>query len=195
MGEIKESEYKRVKVSELKLWDKNPRKITDVDFKRLKDQIKKLNVYKPLLINQDYIVLGGNMRLRALRDLGLQEVMCSVVTTEDEAQMVEYALSDNDRAGEYDREQVAELAINNKIDMELFRVDLGTTYSIKDVVSEFTGEGDIPEPETDPDNIKSVKGEVYILGEHRLMCGDATKREDVERLMSDTKCPNCGHCN
>lgn len=184
MTDIKESEYIRKKVIDLKLWDKNPRKISDVDFKRLKDQIVKLNVYKPLLVNQDNVVLGGNMRLRALRDLGLQEVMCSVVTTKDEAEMVEYALSDNDRAGSYDKEQVAELAINNKIDMELFRVDLGTTYSIKDVVSEFTGEDDVPEPETDPDNIKSVLGEVYALGEHRLMCGSSTDRSDVEKLMN-----------
>ncbi|HOR57491.1 MAG TPA: hypothetical protein PLV82_02345 [bacterium] len=56
MSEIKESEYKRMKVGDLKLWDKNPRKIQDKDFKRLKDQIIKLNVYKPLLINQDNIM-------------------------------------------------------------------------------------------------------------------------------------------
>jgi DNA modification methylase len=184
MGEIKESEYIRKPISELKLWDKNPRKIQDKDFKRLKDQIVKLNVYKPLLIDQNNVVLGGNMRLRALKELGLKEVMCSVVTCEDEAQRVEYALSDNDRAGEYDKEQLAELALENKIDLELFKVDLGKAFSIKDVISEFTGEDDVPEPETDPDNIKSVRGEVYQLGEHRLMCGSSTERADVEKLMN-----------
>ena len=183
MSEIKESEYKRMKVGDLKLWDKNPRKIQDKDFKRLKDQIIKLNVYKPLLINQDNIVLGGNMRLRALRDLGMQEVMCSVVKTENEAQMLEYALSDNDRAGEYDKEQLAEQALKTGIDLELFKVDLGKAFTIKDVVSEFTGDDEVPEAETDPDNIKSVKGEVYKLGEHRLMCGSSTERADVEKLM------------
>lgn len=187
MGEIKESKYIRKKIADLKLWDKNPRKIQDKDFKRLKDQIIKLNVYKPLLIDQNNVVIGGNLRLRALKDLGLKEVMCSVVTCKDEAQRLEYALSDNDRAGEYDREQLAELALKSNIDLELFKVDLGKAFTIKDVISEFTGEDDIPEVDPDPENIKSIRGEVYSLGEHRLMCGSATERADVDKLMNGKK--------
>lgn len=175
------------KVSDLTLWDKNPRSITDKDFERLKQQIQKLGMYKPLLVNQDGIVLGGNMRLRALKDMGVEEVAVSEVSTSSEDEMIEYALSDNDRAGEYDQQQLAELVADSGIDMGLFRVDLGRTWEIKDVLSKFTGDDDVPEPETDPENIKSVLGEIYQLGDHRLMCGDSTSFDDVDKLMNGLK--------
>ena len=86
-------------ISELREWDKNPRSIKRVDFERLKTQIKKLGQYKPLLITEDGEVIGGNMRLKAYRELGIKDVWVSVVKPKDENQKLEYALSDNDRAG------------------------------------------------------------------------------------------------
>jgi len=58
------------KIEDLIEWDKNPRKITDLDYVRLKDQITLLGQYKPLIINEKNEVLGGNMRLRAFKELG-----------------------------------------------------------------------------------------------------------------------------
>lgn len=60
------------KISELKNWDKNPRGIKKDDFERLKKQIQKLGQYKPLLITEDGTVLGGNMRLKAYKELGIE---------------------------------------------------------------------------------------------------------------------------
>lgn len=109
-------------LSELEPWGKNPRKILDHDFARLKEQIIRLGVYKPLLITDENIIIGGNMRFRALAELGVEQVECTVVTiierdgvwysklegqpdllgttfaSKDQA-MLEYALSDNDSAG------------------------------------------------------------------------------------------------
>ena len=174
-------------VDELVLWDKNPRTIKDEDFSRLKKQIEKLGVYKHLIINQDNIVLGGNMRIRALRDMGIREVACSVVQTADEAQMIEYALSDNDRAGDYDQKQVAELAKIHPIDIDLFHIDIGKTWKIRDVLSQLTSDDKAPEVDLNPENIKSREGEVYILGEHRLMCGSSTNSDHVGKLMNGKK--------
>mgnify|MGYP001605570934 CR=1 FL=1 len=84
------------KLSELKVWDKNPRTISKEAFERLKWQLEKLGEYKPLLVNQDNIVLGGNMRLKAYTEMGKDKLWVSPVVTKNEAEMWEYALSDND---------------------------------------------------------------------------------------------------
>ena len=80
------------KLSELRGWELNPRTVDKESFERLKEQIKRLGVYKPLLINQQNIVLGGNMRLKVFQELKLEEIICSRVLTDNEAQMMEYAL-------------------------------------------------------------------------------------------------------
>lgn len=174
-------------IERLKNWDKNPRSISDKDFARLLAQIKKLGVYKPLLVTKDGTVLGGNMRLRALQELGQSQVWVSVIDPKDEAEMLEYALSDNDRAGEYDEQQLAELATLYPIDLELYKVDLGKAQPLSDVLNRFGPEVEEDEPPPLPDEAESKLGEVYQLGRHRLMCGDATKIEDVEKLMDGKK--------
>lgn len=121
-----------VKVDELKNWDKNPRDITPEGLDKLKRQIKKLGVYKPIVVNQDNIVLGGNMRLRAIKSLGIKEVWVSRVITRNEQEMLEYALSDNDRAGNYDEKAVASLVLSMpKLNLEDFSLDLGKPVDLK----------------------------------------------------------------
>jgi len=97
------------KLTELHGWDKNPRSIKGKDFDRLKKQIQKLGQYKPLLITKDNEVIGGNMRLKAYKELGINEVWVSVVDPKDDNEKLEYALSDNDRAGFYDSDLLANL--------------------------------------------------------------------------------------
>lgn len=122
-------------ISKLKPWDKNPRTIKEHDFKRLQKQIEKLGIYKPLLVTEDGIVLGGNMRLKALTELGKTEVWVSVVEAPDDATKLEYALSDNDRAGDYLELELAELVETNLVELDLYKVDLKPTTALKDLPS------------------------------------------------------------
>jgi hypothetical protein len=69
--QIEQSRYEVKQVADLINWDENPRIITKAEHERLKRQIKNLGLYKALLINQQNIVLGGNQRLRALKELGV----------------------------------------------------------------------------------------------------------------------------
>lgn len=116
-------------------WDKNPRTIDEAGLNRLKAQLKKFGQYKPLLINQDNIVLGGNMRLKAMLELGVNEVWVTVVETHSEQQMLEYALSDNDRAGQYSQELLNALVIEYpQLKVEQFSVDALPTVSLKDII-------------------------------------------------------------
>lgn len=127
-----------IPVDELKLWDRNPRKIEKTDFERLKRQIIKFGQYKPLLVNQDNVILGGNMRLRAYRELGIERAWISRVETKNEKEMLEYALSDNDRAGMYDEEILAELVLAAPdLEMEDFKVDMGKMTGLEALVDKF----------------------------------------------------------
>ena len=121
--DIKQSEVELRNIDELSNWEDNPRTILQEDFERLKKQIKRLGMYKPLLVNHDNIVLGGNMRLRALRDLGVTgDVYVTVVEADTPEKMLEYALSDNDAAGVTDDLKLAEVYALHPIDTKLFKV-------------------------------------------------------------------------
>ena len=129
-------------MSQVRLWEKNPRGIKENDFARLKNQIERLKVFKPLIACEDegsgYIVLGGNMRLRAYQELGYSEVWLSIVEAPDENTRTEYALADNDRAGYYEQDKLAELAHNNPgLDLELYHVDVGNTKPIGDILKKY----------------------------------------------------------
>jgi DNA modification methylase len=124
-------------IKDLELWDKNPRSIKESDFKRLKKQLKQYGQYKPLLVTVDGVVIGGNMRLRAMREMtGFDEVWVSVIKTKDEAQMMEYALSDNDRAGFYDDELLANIMPTFDIDYSLFAVDMNSPINLKKILED-----------------------------------------------------------
>lgn len=123
------------KINELREWDKNPRSIKEKDFERLKKQIVKLGQYKPLLITPDGEVIGGNMRLKAYRELEISDVWVSVVTPKDENEKLEYALSDNDRAGFYDEDLLANLTGEYPdFNWGDYAVDLKEPMSIDDIL-------------------------------------------------------------
>lgn len=140
-----------VPISDVIAWDKNPRGIMKSDFERLKRQIIRLGVYKRLLCyreNGKYVVLGGNMRLRALQDLRQSSVAISIVHPKSESQKLEFSLSDNDRAGYYEDQKLAELAFpfRDMIPLEDFRVDLSAPVDVAQIVAGF-GPSGIEDPE------------------------------------------------
>jgi len=186
----------KVPIEKCKIWDKNPRGITKKDFERLKKQIQKLGVYKPLIACQEngkYIILGGNMRLRALQELGYKEVELSIIEAKSEKEKIEYSLSDNDRVGYYEEEKLAELIYPHidELELEDFKIDIGEAISLKDVVEDFGPDIDDEKadeaPEIDDTPAITRPGDLYQLGRHRLLCGDATKEEDIKRLLDGVK--------
>jgi DNA modification methylase len=185
-------EIRKVPISQVVPWDKNPRGIKTQDYERLKRQILKLGIYKPLVCsweNGKYVVLGGNMRIRVLKELGVKEVEISVVKPKSEAQKIEYALSDNDRAGYYEEEKLAELIFPYmaKLELDDFKVDIDRAVELKSLLEDFGPDFDekanvIPEIDNSP--AKTKRGQFFQLGRHRLMCGDSGVDDDVNRLLS-----------
>lgn len=135
-------DIRNVSIIQVRPWMENPRDITTEDFKRLKAQIEELGVYKPLVVYEDtpgsYVVLGGNMRLRALQELKFTTVDVSVVTVTSEADKLKYNFSDNDGAGRYNREKVAELTfkVADEIDADLFKLDLSPATPLANIIDE-----------------------------------------------------------
>lgn len=120
--ENSKKEYRNI--DQLYNWEKNPRTISDNGLERLKWQIEKLGQYKPLIITEEGEVIGGNMRLRAYREMGITNIWVSVVHPKNESEKLEYALSDNDRIGQYDEELLTQMLPDLDVDMSQFGIDL-----------------------------------------------------------------------
>jgi len=101
---------KTVKITEVKVNPNNPRLIKDDKFKKLvrsiKDFPEMLNI-RPIVVNSDMIVLGGNMRLKACKEAGLKEVPIIVADNLTEEQQREFLIKDNTSGGEWDWEMIA----------------------------------------------------------------------------------------
>jgi len=188
-------EIKKVPIDQVENWKDNPRNTKIKDFNRLKAQIVRLGIYKPILCfpeEDKYITLGGNTRLRALRELGHTEVDISIIHPKDDAEKLMYALSDNDRISEYDDQGLAELTYRQKDQMpfEIFRFDVGNTISVEHLLNQYGPSGGgaeedtVPKPEAAPE---SEIGDIYQLGPHRLLCGDSTQPDCYEALLEGAK--------
>jgi DNA modification methylase len=177
-------------ISKLRNWDKNPRAIKSNKFQELKKRIKKYGQFKPVIATPDGEVIGGNMRLRAMKDLGIQEIWVSVVEPKTNAEKIEIALADNEEMGYYQEDQLAELIseYKNDIKLESFSIHLGDGVNLEDLLNKYQPEEIIEDeaPEVEEEAISEL-GAIYQLGNHRLMCGDSTNIEQVEMLMDDNK--------
>jgi DNA modification methylase len=196
MTEIKTAEEKNVPIGIVQGWKKNPKTmVKKADFERLKNQILELGLYKRLVCcreNEKYIVLGGNQRLRALQDLGAQQVAISIVKAPTDADKLKYALSDNDNVAGWDDQGLAELlyGAKDKINTELFKIELGKPISIENLLNQFgpgfeqSPEDRVPDPETKSD---VRPGDLFTAGPHRILCGDATQPWAYEALLEGKK--------
>lgn len=180
---------KYLHINKLRPWDKNPRTISDQAYQSLKQKIQRWGQFKPVICTPDGEVIGGNMRLRAYQELGITDVWVSIVEPKSEAEKLEIAITDNEASGRWQEEQLAEYLEQYKgeIDLGNYQVDLGNPVSLDELLSNYGPEpveDEVPEIQ---EEAVSKLGEVYQLGRHRVMCGDSTKIEDVEKLMDGKK--------
>lgn len=169
------------KVADLTLWDKNPRKISKDAFEKLKQRIIDRGMHDVLKVDLDNTVLSGNQRKQALVDLGIEEVHCMIPDrqlTEEERDKV--ALESNIEDGEYDFK-----LLGSNFDEDLLAnvgfssLQIERAFDLKTKEDEFDADKEV---ENNP-NPTAKLGDIFVLGEHRLMCGDSTKLEDVQKLM------------
>lgn len=179
---------KFVNIEELHNYAQNPRSINKRDFERLKKHIVVHGQMQPLVVTQEGEVLGGNIRLRAYQEIGIKDIWIELVNPKDEEDKLKISLVLNDRAGYYDDNLIANMMPNYNIEWSDYAIDFEPPESLGEMLKRF-GVDPIEDesPEVDKGEAVSKLGEVYQLGKHRLMCGDAIKKEDVEKLMNGQK--------
>ena len=173
----------KVKLSDIRPNPNNPRVIKDDKFKKLLQSITdfpQMLELRPIVVNDDMIALGGNMRLKALEHLGIEETYIIKAKDLTDKQEQEFIIKDNVGYGEWDWDQLA-----NEWDVEDLD-EWGLDLPL-DFVKELEAEEDdfaIPEGGIETD---IVLGDLFEIGEHRLLCGDSTDSDSVARLMDGQK--------
>jgi DNA modification methylase len=160
----------------------NPRSLNKEKYKKLKSSIEafpEMLSVRPLVVADGYVV-GGNMRLLALKELGYREVEVIDVSDWTKAQRDEFMIKDNLSFGDWDWDLLANEW--NIDDLTEWGMDLWDTEP--EEMKGLTDEDDIPEAPEEP---TTKLGDVWILGEHRVMCGDSTNAADVALLMAGEK--------
>lgn len=162
-------------------YDNNPRK-NDMAVEQVANSIKSFGFKVPIIVDKDNVIVAGHTRLKAAKKLGLQTV--PVIRADDltEEQIKAFRLADN---------KVAELAEwdFDKLEAELLALTIDMTdFGFEDL----SGEEDVDVVEDDydeelPEEPKAKIGDIYQLGNHRIMCGDSTSASDVQKLMDGSK--------
>ena len=174
------------KVADIKPYPHNPRR-NDHAVDAVAASIKEFGFRQPLVLDEDDVIVVGDTRYKAAQKLGLEGVPVHVAKGLTPDQLKAYRIADNKTGAiaEWDYERlVEELADLQKADFDINLVGF-TAEEIQDlfqteVTDGLTDPDDVPAP---PDQPETRPGDLWVLGEHRLLCGDAARAADVDRLL------------
>jgi len=186
-------DHKVINVADIIPYAMNSRTHSDEQIAQLAASIREFGFTNPLLVDDQNNLIAGHGRLLAARKLGLDEVPAVVVTGLDDRKRRALVIADN------------KLALNAGWDAESLRIELEdlagdfgelmgfsddelAALLMSDVNEGLTDEDAVPEV---PETPKTVLGDVWVLGNHRLMCGDSTSIDAVEKLMDGKKANIC----
>lgn len=167
-----------IALKDLKPYENNPRKNDDA-VKYVAESIKEFGFKVPIVIDKNNVIVAGHTRYKAAKKLKMSEVPCIIADDLTDEQIKAFRLADNKVAekAEWDFDLLnAELDDIIDLDMELF----GFEDALQDDAEEAVEDEFEVELPAEP---KSKLGDIYQLGNNRLMCGDSTVLEDVEKLM------------
>lgn len=176
------------KLSEIKPWDKNPRRITEKGLKDLTASITKFGLPEPIVLNTDGTIIGGHARFRVLKKQGVDVAFCAIPEkelTEKELEELNIRLNKN-IAGDFDFDFLANnFEVGELIEWGFTEEELGVDFD--------SGKGGVDaEPKIDQAEelaktwgVKS--GQIWELGEHKIICGDSASPDILRRLMNDEK--------
>tara|TARA_Y100001938_G_C8078432_1_gene427578 strand:- start:751 stop:1995 length:1245 start_codon:yes stop_codon:yes gene_type:complete len=182
-----------IDTDQVKPYNDNPRVNTDA-INVVKKSLAEFGFQQPIVVDKDNIIIVGHTRLEAAKELGFEQVPCLIADNLSEEKIKAYRIMDN-KSAEYASwnyglltkeitdllEQDYDLEFTGFTDAEL--EDLGFDLNLESFVeTPVTAEDEIPE--ISEDEPISKMGDVWILGNHRLCCGDSTSIDDVEKLMN-----------
>ena len=187
------TEMQIVAVSKLIPYVNNARTHSAEQIMKLRSSLREFGFINPVIIDREYNVIAGHGRIMAAKEEGIKEVPCVFVDYLTEAQKKAYILADN------------RMAMDAGWDEELLRVeiealqgadfDIGLTGFDENDLADLFGNDDTSDVKDDDYDLSAAlekaafveKGDIWTVGRHRLMCGDATSSEDVDALMNGKK--------
>ena len=184
----------RRKLADLKAAEYNPRKALtpdDAEYQKIRRSIEEFGYVDPIIINEDGTIIGGHQRATVLKDLGYQEVDVVVVALDKQREKA-LNIALNKITGEWDEVKLKDLLL----DLDLGDYDISLTGFEQNDLTELVDKLAI-EPEAVDDDFNEDEaleraeaepvtklGDVWLLGRHRLMCGDSTSQDDMAVLMN-----------
>lgn len=183
-------EWKMLSVDDLRPAAYNPRKklkAGDKEYEKIKNSIREFGYVEPIIVNYDMTVIGGHQRLTVLKDMGYTEVQCVVVHIEDEHKVKALNIALNKITGAWNEQLLADLLVDlQSVD---FNTDL-TGFEAPEIEQLFSKVHNKAVKEDDFDVEEELKkrtmsklGDLWLLGRHRLICGDSTLPETYTKLM------------
>ncbi|NHN34850.1 site-specific DNA-methyltransferase [Paenibacillus agricola] len=187
-------EFIKLKIDQLVHAEYNPRKdlkAGDPEFEKIKNSIVEFGYCEPIICNSDYTIVGGHQRAKVLKALGYEEVDCVLIDV-DKTKEKALNIALNKITGEWDFDALAGLLEELKTDdynIELTGFDFSEAEKLFD---ELHKDNEPDEDEFDVDdalleNPITQKGDIWLLGKHRLLAGDATNEQDMATLMDGKK--------
>ncbi len=183
-------EWRTLAVDALRPAAYNPRKKLkpgDKEYEKIKNSIQEFGYVEPIIINYDMTVIGGHQRLTVLKDLGYREVQCVVVHIEDENKVKALNIALNKITGAWNEQLLADLIVD--LQTANFNTDF-TGFEAPEIEQLFSKvhNKEIQEDDFDVDAERKKPmvaqiGDVWLLGRHRLVCGDSTLPETYTKLM------------
>jgi len=177
-------------ISSIKPYENNPRKLSETAIEKVAMSLKEYGFRQPIVVDKDRVIVAGHTRFRASKKLGLKQVPVSVIDNLTEEQINAYRIADNRTAeeSEWDNEllkmEIKELEAKDfKLDLLGFNED-----QLNDILFEekqgLTDEDEVPETPEEP---ISKLGDIWKLGNHRVMCGDSTIIDEIDKLTEKQK--------
>lgn len=179
---------------DIELWDigrpkpyeGNPRKLPEKAIKKVAASIKEFGFRSPIVVDEQEVILAGHTRLQAAKSLGLRQVPVHVAIGLTEAQARAYRIADNRVAQETDwLDDALKLELDALNDLG-FDLDL-TGFDSIELTKLIASEEDAARAEETPDvpaNAVTILGDVWIMGKHRIVCGDSTDANVVEKVLN-----------
>ena len=184
-------QIEKIGIEKLIPYAKNSRTHSDEQVAQIAASIKEFGFNNPVLIGEDDVIIAGHGRVMAARKIGLMEVPCIRLGHLTETQRKAYIIADNRLAlnAGWDNElltiELNELLADN-FALDILGFDVDELKNLLDPVKPTEGLTDEDEVPEVPEEPKTKLGDIYQLGRHRLMCGDSTSIDAVEKLMPET---------
>jgi len=168
-------------ISDLVPAEYNPRQLTDKQADDLNKSLARFNLADPIIINSNNTIIGGHQRIKVLESNGVSTVDVRVPNRElSEAEEKELNLRLNRNLGQWDMELLKDFTPEMLLDVGFDTDELDNIFPVE------VDPKDDEVPDL-PDEPTAIIGDIYLLGKHRVMCGDSTNVDDVEKLMDGSK--------